>query len=449
MATLNELKASHATLFRELSDGEKKIKAGTLSTPEVEALEAKAQEAERIEAEIADLEAKTKRISAMAARGREVVDPVLPRSAAAPADEPETKAAGDKVLGYLSLGEAFVRSDEFKSYTEGGRIPPVGVLSQQMGVKSLHDGAVAVTERMLAAWEAKGATEGLELKAVPTIAAGVIQADRIQGLVRNVERPQPRMRDVLAVRGTTSNSIEYLAYSYTDAAAPVAESGLKPEAALTTSIANAPVRTLPVWIPVTEQQLQDVPQIIGIINQELVDDIKALEDRQILYGSGAGENLQGLLTLGGVPTIVRTVTNTQNVDRIFMGATDVATAGGRPNAFVIHPIDWEQIVLAKGTDTRYMFSTFTDPATGQQRIWGLTPVVTQGAKNPANAQRFLLVGDFVRGAQLHDRQAAAVQVGYVNDDFIRNKRTIRAEERVALTIQRPMFFAKYETNPAA
>jgi hypothetical protein len=38
---------------------------------------------------------------------------------------------------------------------------------------------------------------------------------------------------------------------------------------------------------------------------------------------------------------------------------------------------------------------------------------------------------------LFDRQAASVEMGYVNDDFVRNRITIRAEERLALSVDRP------------
>jgi HK97 family phage major capsid protein len=257
------------------------------------------------------------------------------------------------------------------------------------------------------------------------------------------------MRDVLQVGQTNANSVEWVTLtSWTDAAAPVAESATKPEATGATSTASAPVRTLAVWMPVTEQQLQDVPQIQGLIDNELRSDLRALEERQFLYGSGAGENLQGLLTLGGVPSITRTVTNTTNLDRIRIGMTDVLLAGYEPNAVVMHPLDWEAIVLLKATDNRYIWVVVTDPQTGNSRVWGLTVVETTGAKNPANLQRYLLVGDFRRGATVYDRQQAAVQVGYVNDDFIKNKRTIRAEERLAFAIKRPTAFAKYETATA-
>ena len=49
-----------------------------------------------------------------------------------------------------------------------------------------------------------------------------------------------------------------------------------------------------------------------------------------------------------------------------------------------------------------------------------------------------LVGDFGRAARLYDRQQAAVEVATQHADFFtRNMVAILAEERLALTINRP------------
>jgi len=70
------------------------------------------------------------------------------------------------------------------------------------------------------------------------------------------------------------------------------------------------------------------------------------------------------------------------------------------------------------------------------RIWGKRVVAT----NSITAGTFL-VGAFTLGAQVWDRQDAAVQISYEDgDNFKKNMATILAEERLALTVYRPAAF---------
>ena len=57
-----------------------------------------------------------------------------------------------------------------------------------------------------------------------------------------------------------------------------------------------------------------------------------------------------------------------------------------------------------------------------------TPMLSQGK---------FFTGDF-RTVKLYDRWQARVEVGYVDQDFIKNLVTVRAEERIALAVTRPL-----------
>jgi HK97 family phage major capsid protein len=66
-------------------------------------------------------------------------------------------------------------------------------------------------------------------------------------------------------------------------------------------------------------------------------------------------------------------------------------------------------------------------------LWSLPVVPT-----PAMTEDKFLVGAFDMAAQIFDRQDATVEVSTEDqDNFIKNKVTIRAEERLALAIYRP------------
>jgi HK97 family phage major capsid protein len=92
---------------------------------------------------------------------------------------------------------------------------------------------------------------------------------------------------------------------------------------------------------------------------------------------------------------------------------------------VMHPSDWTRITLLKDADGNYVMGP---PGSAiEQRLWSV-PVVT----TTAIAQDTFLLGNFRAAATLYDRWTARVEVGTVNDDFVRNLLTVLAEERVAL-----------------
>jgi HK97 family phage major capsid protein len=65
-------------------------------------------------------------------------------------------------------------------------------------------------------------------------------------------------------------------------------------------------------------------------------------------------------------------------------------------------------------------------------LWGLRVVLTS-----AITAGTALVGNFQVAAQVFRRADLTIQVGYIDDQFVKNTRTILAEERLALAIFRP------------
>lgn len=83
------------------------------------------------------------------------------------------------------------------------------------------------------------------------------------------------------------------------------------------------------------------------------------------------------------------------------------------------------------------------------RIWSLRVVESDAMTNETTGERRVLVGDGVRGATVYDRHDVRLAVGYVDDDFARNLRTLRAEERIALALKRDWAFEYSVTQAAA
>jgi HK97 family phage major capsid protein len=53
-----------------------------------------------------------------------------------------------------------------------------------------------------------------------------------------------------------------------------------------------------------------------------------------------------------------------------------------------------------------------------------------------------IVGDFQIGCTLFDQEEAAIRVGTIDDQFVRNMQTILAELRAAFVVWRPTAFCK-------
>jgi HK97 family phage major capsid protein len=260
---------------------------------------------------------------------------------------------------------------------------------------------------------------------------GMIQSQRLPGII---QLPQRRMtvRALLAQGQTNSNSIEYDREKvFTNSAAPVAEGALKPQSELQTEDATATVRTIAHWMRASVQILADAPGLRSMIDQRLRYGLAYVEETQLLTGSGSGQNLSGLITNATAYAAPGSLTASTQVDVLRLMILQVALSEFPPNGIVMNPIDMAAIEMSKDTAGGYLIG---DPqGTIQKRLWGLPVVETQ-----AITVDKALVGAFDLAAQIFDRQDATVEVSTEDqDNFVKNKVTIRAEERLALAIYRP------------
>lgn len=253
------------------------------------------------------------------------------------------------------------------------------------------------------------------------------------------------IRDLLPSVPTTSNLITWVReLSFTNAAAPVTggspnanENAVKPESAMTFELKNSPVQTVAHWIPASRQILDDAPALAGYIDARLLFGLKLVEEDQLLNGNGVGTNLSGLISNSTTMDVsFANTTSDTLIDTIRRAITQVQLSFFEPSGVIIHPRDWEAIQLVKTTGTalsgQYIFS---NPHTVESnRIWGLDVVPTV-----AMAQGQFMVGAFNMAAMIWDRNDATVEVSREHSDFfIRNMVAILCEERLALTVFRPL-----------
>jgi HK97 family phage major capsid protein len=218
----------------------------------------------------------------------------------------------------------------------------------------------------------------------------------------------------------------------TVAAAERAEAGLYAEADISYAEDSSTVRSIGVSLPVSDEQLEDVPGVQGMIDGRLLFFLRQRLDGQVLTGTGAAPLLRGILNVVGVQTQAKGADPT--FDAIHKAITLVQVTGRSvPSAIILHPNDWQDIRLTRTADGIYILGNPAD--VGAQRLWGLPAVVTD-----AETEGTGLVGDFVNHCELRPRSGAQVQVGLDADDFTHGLQTIRAGLRTAFVVYRPTAF---------
>jgi HK97 family phage major capsid protein len=269
---------------------------------------------------------------------------------------------------------------------------------------------------------------GLNVKA--TLTTGISSGGAIDIPTRDatVGMPQQRLtvRNLLNVISISTGSVEYASQTTRPtAAAMVAEGALKPESAIDWELKTTSAKVIAHWIKASRQVLEDAPQLRDLIDSELRYGLALKEEQQLLNGDGTGANLLGMIPSATTfvdpigPTAMETM-----IDVIGKAILQSAMADFPATGIVIHPADWWRMRLLKDAEGRYLLG---DPqAVIQPSLFGLPVVATK-----AMIIDKFLVGDFPSAGTLYDRWAPRVEVGYVNDDFVRNLTTILAEERIA------------------
>ncbi len=302
------------------------------------------------------------------------------------------------------IGQQFIESKEYQDFVRGRCHGESDAVSIDVSVKTL----------------------------LTTTTGWVPQAVR-SALVVPYATYQPHITDIIPTIQTKQNAFVYMEETtFTNAAVETAEGAAKPEATLALTQRTSPVRKIPTWIAATDEQLEDVPEIQTYIENRLSLMVQQRLDRQILTGNGTTPNLLGITNVVGVQTQAKGVDPTP--DAIYKAMTKVMVGGAAtPNYVVMHPSDWSDIRLLRTTDGLYIWGSPSEA--GPARIWGLPVVLDQGL-----AEGTAIVGDFANYSLLIERKGLTIKVGYQNDDFIKNQRSIVAEIRVAFVVTRPAAF---------
>lgn len=312
-------------------------------------------------------------------------------------DGADEQRVGNTKPNLKSLGELFVASTAFK-----GKKGPVG----------------------------PEAHLDVELKTLfQTTAGWAPETFRTGRLVDYATRPV-QVTDLFPQTTTGQAAVVYMEETtFTNSAAEALEGGTYAESALALTEQTSPVRKIATFIPVTDEQLEDVQQVQGYVDNRLRFMLRQRLDGQLLVGNGTSPNLRGLLNVVGIQTQAKSTDPTP--DAVYKAMVKIMVTGrAMPDSVVFHPTNWQDVRLLRTADGIYIWGSPSEP--GPDRIWGL-PVAKSDAITLGTAAVF--DSSFT---EISTRRGVDVQISNSHSTFfIEGKQAIRADMRVAFIPYRP------------
>ena len=290
----------------------------------------------------------------------------------------------------------------------------------------------------------------VELKNTVTNAIGNTYSERRPGIVEGAFRVFT-IEDLLTAIPTAANAIDWVRENvFTNAAAETAEGVAKPQSSITFAAGTMPVSTVPHWLKITKQLAADNAALAAYINRRMIYGVNLRVEGQLVAGNGTTPNLNGLTNAGnftahGYTTASLTalgLSPTNRFDLIGKMIGDCALADYAADAVILNTADWWTMRLAKDSQGRYLLG---DPAVNAPpTLFGL-PVV---ASNAMTADT-VLVGSLSQAATLHNREGVTVDMSDSDENnFQLNLITLRAERRLALTVEKPAAMRFGDLTPA-
>jgi HK97 family phage major capsid protein len=288
------------------------------------------------------------------------------------------------------------------------------------------------------------ATIDLSLKTLFATTAGFApESLRTGQIVPAAVRP-PQLLDYIPVRATQYELVKYMEETTaTFNAAEKAEGVAYGESVFVYTERESPVRKITISLPVTDEQLQDAPEVAAILDTRLRFGIMQRLDQQIFNGNGSPPNLLGLLSYvssaadnGDIQTLAQAGGGVGDsiFDAVFSAMMAVRTTGrANPNLVVLHPTDWAIVRLTRTDLGEYVMGN--PGVVGTQSLFGL-PVALVEAGSAGTG----LVGDFANFSYVAERRGIDVQAGYSGTQFVEGKKTLRADLRAAFVVLRPAAF---------
>jgi HK97 family phage major capsid protein len=219
-----------------------------------------------------------------------------------------------------------------------------------------------------------------------------------------------------------------------------AEGATKPRWTPDLTTATANVQKVAVVTSVPDEFLSDFSAFGSYIDARLPYMVDIEAEFQLLYGDGAGTNIRGILSSSGVQTRAFA---TDWFTTIKKAITDIrVNSFFEPDGIAMHPYDWEVASLEKDLNGQPLaggpfYLPYGQGVYVERYTYNGLPVAVTTSVTATRP----VVGAWKLGAQYFLREGMRIETTNANkDDFERNLVSLRAEERLALAVYRPVAF---------
>ena len=244
--------------------------------------------------------------------------------------------------------------------------------------------------------------------------------------------------NTLPKASTTADVLSYFECDptkYANNAATWTPGNVKPTSSMAWTQASAAMELIANGMPVLETNLKDYGQLQSMINTELLYMHNMVKAAKVLKGAKSDTGITGIINRDGVLTRTKGTKETV-ADVIRKAKTDVFLASGfQPTTVAMHPYVAESIELEKDANQRYINMMVNGQLWALQVVEDLNLTETADSKSTYGMMVYL-----PQAATFFNREAETLEVGIVNDQFMRNELTIRIEGRYGLKVTYPKAF---------
>jgi HK97 family phage major capsid protein len=229
----------------------------------------------------------------------------------------------------------------------------------------------------------------------------------------------------------------------TGAPAVTAEGALKPEVDVVLDKLILEAVKIAGQSAVSWETWTDYDRFVQYLQMEIPRKIVDVENQKLLYGTGTGGDIQGLLTVPGILTHTASGTNPFDDIEESIAAMRVGQALATPDVLVLNPATWSATRRTKDNYGRYLVSP--DPSKDEvNTAWGVEVVSTT-----AMAAGTGLLIDTTKFSAVLIREGLVIRTGSINDDFARNLVRFVFEERINVAVERPTALLKISGLPTS
>lgn len=203
---------------------------------------------------------------------------------------------------------------------------------------------------------------------------------------------------------------------------PVAESATKPQLGYQWVEGKVTAETIAAFIPVTKQAIFNYTMLDQEVRFELMRRLAYILQGQIINGDGNTPNLKGINTYAqtfAAGSFAASIASANEYDVLVAAATQVLGQNFVPTAALVSHVARGRMSMAKGSNGQYVMPPFST-ADGLN-VYGLKVLGT----NEMTAEQFLVMDP--TKSLFNWVENIAVEVGLVNDQFIKNQYTLRGE----------------------